>query len=130
MPFGQPALVSNAESCGIVCERSSAREPHAQFEALRPYIVRVPPRHHVVIDDVPYSFRLKSLLERCLDKLLAPGSDTLAVEINSHAHLSGGSDYQEGEHVQNGSADTRGNKEQGPAGSSPAAVRQAVPVQY
>ncbi len=64
----------------------------------------------MVIDDVPYSFRLKSLLERCLDKLLAPGSDTLAVEINSHAHLSGGSDYQEGEHVQNGSADIRGNK--------------------
>ena len=101
VPFGQPALVSNAESCGIVCERSSAREPHAQFEALRPYIVRVPPRHHVVIDDVPYSFRLKSLLERCLDKLLAPGSDTLAVEINSHAHLSGGADYQKGEHAQN-----------------------------
>jgi hypothetical protein len=66
----------------------------------------------VVIDDVPYSFRLKRLLERCLDKLLAPGSDTFAVEINSHAHLSGGSDYQEGEHVQNGSADTRGNKDQ------------------
>ena len=98
MPFGQPALVSNAESCGIVCERWSAREPHAQFEALGTHIVRVPPRHHVVIDDVPYSFRLKSLFERCLDKLLAPGSDTLAVEINSHAHLSGGADYQDGEH--------------------------------